>query len=122
PDDDWNDAFRQEVSESAFRFIYDEIFASGGSSVDLLTSASYPATPRIAELLDVDSPDAGWETVAADPGRRAGLLTHPAFLASHGYGDYPSPVLRGVYIMDRVLCSPPSPPPPGIDFRLPDAP
>jgi hypothetical protein len=90
--------------------------------VDLLTSNQYPVTPRIADLLGAESGGSqGWQVVSADASQRAGFLTHPAFLGAYGYGDFPSPVLRGVYVMDRILCAPPSPPPPGVDVTLPEA-
>jgi hypothetical protein len=121
-EDAWTPEFRQELAESAVRFVYDEVFASGASAELLLTSNQYPATSRIAELLGVAATSGeDWQVVSADPERRAGLLTHPAFLGAYGYGDFPSPVLRGVFIMDRILCAPPSPPPPGVDTSLPDA-
>lgn len=43
---------------------------------------------------------------------RSGLLTHPSVLAVHAHADQSSPVKRGAFIRDRVLCTPlPSPPP-----------
>ncbi|MBX2800467.1 MAG: DUF1592 domain-containing protein [Myxococcales bacterium] len=43
--------------------------------------------------------------------QRAGFLTTGAFLASHSHPRQPSPVLRAVFLRDRLLCVP-SPPPP----------
>jgi hypothetical protein len=121
-EDAWTPEFREELAESAVRFVYDEVFKSGASAELLLTSNQYPATSRIAELLGVAATSGeDWQLVSADPERRAGLLTHPAFLGAYGYGDFPSPVLRGVFIMDRILCAPPAPPPPGVDTSLPDS-
>ncbi len=122
-EDDWSQEFRDELAESAVRFVYDEVFASGGGALELLTSNAYPATPRIAELLGAESAgQQGWQVVTTNAEERAGFLTHPAFLGAYGYGDFPSPVLRGVFVMDRLLCAPPSPPPPGVNVTLPDAP
>lgn len=121
-EDDWDAEFRAELSESASRFLFDEVFANGGSSVDLLTSTRYAVTPRIAGLLGLEvGGGQSWQVVDVDPSERSGFLTHPAFLGAYGYGDFPSPVLRGVYVMDRILCAPPSPPPPGVDVTLPSA-
>lgn len=120
-DEWWDESLRAEVLESAVRFTYDQVFATGGTVMDLLTSNQYPATPGVAELLGVEASSQGWGVATTDSNERGGYLMHPAFLAAHGYGDYPSPVLRGVYIMDRILCAPPTPPPPGVVFSLPDA-
>jgi len=122
PEAAWDEGFKNELIESATRFSYEEVFLSGGSSVDLLTSARYPATSRVASLLGETVEGSGWEVVSADPNERAGILTHPAFLGAHGYGEYPSPVLRGVYVMDRILCAPPSPPPGNVNIVLPEPP
>lgn len=122
PEAGWDDGFKHELSESATRFAYEQVFVPGGTGVDLLTSSSYPVTSRIASLLGETVDGSGWEVVTADPGERSGILTHPAFLGAHGYGEYPSPVLRGVYVMDRILCAPPSPPPGDVNIVLPEAP
>lgn len=122
PEAAWDESFKDELIESATRFTYEEVFVPGGSSVDLLTSARYPATSRVASLLGETVEGSGWEVVSADPSQRSGILTHPAFLGAHGYGEYPSPVLRGVYVMDRILCAPPSPPPGDVNIVLPEAP
>ena len=48
---------------------------------------------------------------------RAGVLTMLGFLNSHSKLTHPSPVLRGVFVQERFLCTPP-PPPPGDVPRL----
>lgn len=122
PEAGWDEPFRRELIESALRFTLDEVFFSGGTSADLMTSTRFPATTRVATLLGSDGGSDDYEVVVADPEQRSGFLTHPAFLGAHGYGDYPSPVLRGVYLLDRILCAPPSPPPGNVAIVLPEAP
>jgi hypothetical protein len=119
-EDAWDDGLKAELSESGFRFAYDVVFSRGGTAADLMTSTEFPATARLAELFGVEAPDSVWGTISPAPEQRAGILTHPAFLGAHGYGAYPSPVLRGVFVLDRVLCAPPSPPPGGVSIILPD--
>jgi hypothetical protein len=34
------------------------------------------------------------------------------------YADRTSPVLRGAWVLDRILGTPPSPPPPGVETDL----
>lgn len=119
-DDTWNATLQQELLQSVERFVYDEIFERGGTSADLLTSAALPATPRIARLVGRKAKHTGWKTLEVDARQRAGLLTHPAFLSAHAHVRYPSPVLRGVYVLDRLLCKPPESPPG--NFSLPPPP
>jgi hypothetical protein len=48
---------------------------------------------------------------AALPAERAGVLTRGAFLAGTSHPMHASPVLRGVYVRERLLCLPPLSPP-----------
>ncbi|MEP7313259.1 MAG: DUF1588 domain-containing protein, partial [Pseudomonadota bacterium] len=45
---------------------------------------------------------------------RWGLLGKGAVLLRTSYGDRTSPVLRGAYVLDRLVGTPPTPPPPGV--------
>lgn len=121
PEAGWDEAYRAELVDSAVRFAYREVFGKGGSVSDLLLSTRYPVTAATAPLFGATAGD-GWTVIDADPGERSGILTHPAFLGAHGYGEYGSPVLRGVYVMNRMLCSPPQPPPGNVNIDLPEAP
>lgn len=55
------------------------------------------------------------------PAERAGLLTHPAFLALYAhYERKTSPTFRGLFVRKRILCGVVPPPPPGISTILPE--
>jgi len=51
---------------------------------------------------------------------RGGLLTQASVLKITANGTTTSPVLRGVWIMERILGDPPPPPPPGVPAIEPD--
>jgi hypothetical protein len=51
---------------------------------------------------------------------RGGLLTQGAVLKVTANGTGTSPVLRGAWVMDRILGEPPPPPPPGVPAVEPD--
>jgi hypothetical protein len=57
--------------------------------------------------------------VKLDPSRAAGLLTQGSFLAVHAKANQTSPVHRGKFVREKLLCDPPSPPPPDIVVRPP---
>jgi hypothetical protein len=60
---------------------------------------------------------------SAPPGQRVGLLTHPAFLASHAFAGSGDPVHRGKVVRDNLLCaSLPPPPPEAANIVIPDDP
>jgi len=55
--------------------------------------------------------------------RRGGLLGHGSFLVSQSSGEFAHPIKRAVWILDRLLDSPPAPPPPDVpelDSESPD--
>lgn len=49
-----------------------------------------------------------------------GILTQAAVLKVTANGTVTSPILRGVYVMERLLGDPPSPPPPSVPAVEPD--
>jgi hypothetical protein len=53
-------------------------------------------------------------------GPRGGLMTQAAVLKVTANGTTTSPVLRGAWIMERILGQPPPPPPPGVPAVEPD--
>ena len=55
----------------------------------------------------------------ADP-RRGGLLTMPAVMTVTANGVDTSPIVRGVYVLENILGTPPPPPPPDVEPLSPD--
>jgi hypothetical protein len=51
--------------------------------------------------------------------QRKGLLTQPGFLSYKAMPDGSSPVRRGIFVLEKLLCEPPSPPPAGADITPP---
>lgn len=49
---------------------------------------------------------------------RWGLLGKGAVLMRTSYGDRTSPVLRGAWVLDRIMGTPPTPPPPNVETDL----
>ncbi|MGB0578968.1 MAG: DUF1592 domain-containing protein [Limisphaerales bacterium] len=61
-------------------------------------------------------------TLPADS-RRGGVLGQGSFLLSQSSGEFPHPIKRAVWILDRLLDNPPPPPPPDVpdlDSESPD--
>jgi hypothetical protein len=55
-----------------------------------------------------------------DTSQRGGLLSHGALLTVTSYPGRTSPVLRGKWLLDNILGTPPPPPPPNVPI-LPEA-
>ena len=67
----------------------------------------------------VDSPEISRVALPADA-VRGGLLTQASVLKVSANGTNTSPVVRGVWVMERILGQAPPPPPPGIPGVEPD--
>ena len=64
-----------------------------------------------AELVDSEAIDEEFSKAKLDEGRRAGVLTHPYVLARFAHPEDTSPILRGVFLVRRVLGQALKPPP-----------
>lgn len=100
------------------RFIHELLWTEDGSLQTLFTSRRVWPDPRSAFLY-------GWENVTSPnemtlPEARAGLLMHPGVLAVSSGSRESSPVLRGVYLLEQVLCS--ELPDPPADLVIPPLP
>lgn len=106
----------------------DSMVFGPGTLDSLLTSRDTWVSPLTAELYGATvAPDSPVRTevrrLGADIARvplrqarlpaeqRAGILTTGGFLASHAHPVQPSPVLRGVFIRERLMCVPTPKPP-----------
>lgn len=112
-EDGFDDALRESVKEQGRRFVQTVLFDERGSLKDLWTSPRTFYDASLAPLYNVEAPAEGW--AEQDMADRSGFLTQLTFLASHAHPDKPSPVLRGTFILDRVLCSPVGAPPPNAE-------
>ncbi|MEZ4383315.1 MAG: DUF1592 domain-containing protein [Nannocystaceae bacterium] len=56
---------------------------------------------------------------ASGPERR-GLLALGGWLTATSHADHSSPIRRGRWLSERLLCAPVPPPPPGLEFEPPD--
>lgn len=54
-----------------------------------------------------------------DP-RRGGIFTQPSVMTATANGVDTSPVVRGVWVLENILGTPPSPPPPDVEPLAPD--
>lgn len=106
----WTGTVRESAKEETLLFI-ENTFFDGGTVADLFTSNVAYVDDVMAELYGVPSPAEPWSQTELDPAERAGILSRIAFLAGNAHEANGSPPLRGVYVMERLLCEPrPSPP------------
>jgi hypothetical protein len=115
------DDARGDLLESLHRFL-DEVVWTGGDVKTLLTAPFIYATGKMAPLYGLSVTGTDFVRVDLDPRQRAGLLTQPGLLAMLGKADQSAPILRGVFVRERLLCAPLPPPPPGASTIPPNTP
>lgn len=108
----FNEELRHDFAKEAEDFI-GSILLQDHSVVDLLTSDHTFLNERLARLYDVpDVLGPEFREVTLANKDRAGLLGKAAVLLRTSYGDRTSPVLRGQWVLDKLMATPPAPPPP----------
>jgi hypothetical protein len=104
------EALKQETE-----LFFDSIVREDRSILDLLTADYTFINERIARhygIANVNGPEFRRVTLADE--NRRGLLGHGSILALTSVADRTSPVLRGKWIMEVLLASPPPAPPPNV--------
>jgi hypothetical protein len=99
----------------SFRRFVDDTFWSDGKLSSLFTSPRVYLDATLAPLYGVDAPPPGEFVSVEMPEERAGLLTQPALMALLAHSDQSAPVLRGVFVRERILCLDVAPPPPDVN-------
>jgi hypothetical protein len=107
------------MRQESDRFIA-HLFENGSDMLsDLLTSRASFVNQPLADFYGVPAPGEEWGMVELPESERAGILTRGGFLAGFAHTTNGSPPLRGVAILDRLLCDEPPPPPPTADTSTP---
>ncbi|MCR9165323.1 MAG: DUF1592 domain-containing protein [Nannocystaceae bacterium] len=104
-------AMRIEVEALVDKALFDD--DAGGFEV-LMSSREAYVNASLAELYGVQGPadDESWAWVTLPEEERSGLLTRAAFLSVHAHQRVQSPIYRGVYVLEEILCAELGEPPP----------
>ena len=108
----FNDQLRRDFSSEAEAFV-SSILLEDRSVVDLLTADHTFLNDRLARhygIPNVAGPQ--FRRVTLTEPERFGLLGKAAVLMRTSYADRTSPVLRGAWVLDKLIGTPPTPPPP----------
>jgi hypothetical protein len=110
-DDNLRQAFRQETE-----LLFAEVMREDRSVLDLLRSDHAWLNERLAKHYGVPHVyGTRFRRVPLGPGgERGGLLRHGSVLTVTSYATRTSPVIRGKWVLDNLLGTPPPPPPPDI--------
>lgn len=117
-DEDLRRAFRREME-----LFLDSILREERSVLDLLTASHTFVNERLARHYSIDTVrgDRFRQIQLEDP-RRFGLFGKASVHMVTSYPDRTSPVLRGAWIMEHILATPPASVPAGVETDLTPAP
>jgi hypothetical protein len=122
PDDrlfpDFTDALRDDFATEIELFVA-SVLLENRDVHELLTADWTFVNERLARhygMRGVHGPQ--FRRVGVDDEARRGLLGKGAVLLRTSYGDRTSPVLRGAWVLDKLMGTPPTPPPPGVETNL----
>ncbi len=112
---DYDETLR-EALEHETRLFVDSILREDRSVVELVTARHTFVNERLAEHYGIPNVRGSFfrrvEFAENDP--RGGLLSQGGILTVTSYSTRTSPVLRGKYVLENLLDSPPPPPPPDV--------
>lgn len=111
----FDDGLRQAMRRETELFLAD-LVSGNGSVLDLLDAKHTFLNERMArfyEINGVSGPEFRRVDMSGDP-RGGGILAHASILTISSYSTRTSPVLRGKWIMENLLDSPPPVPPAGV--------
>jgi mono/diheme cytochrome c family protein len=114
----FNAAMRRNF-ETEIRLFLASVLLEDRSVLDLLTADHTFVNDSLArhyEIPGVLGPQ--FRRVTLENENRWGLLGKGAVLLRTSYGDRTSPVLRGAWVLDRIMGTPPAPPPPNVETDL----
>lgn len=115
---EWNAALREDFAAEIEQFVASILLQPVDVRELLAASHSY-LNERLARHYGIDGiygPQ--MRRVELDDPRRFGLLGKGAVQLRTSYGDRTSPVLRGAWVLEKLLGTPPTPPPPGVETNL----
>lgn len=114
-------AIKEAWKRSLLAFVDDVFWSEGGTVRDLFESDRVFLNDTLAPLYGMEDEVTGSAMQPFELEReRSGLLTQPGLMAMLAHPDQSSPIARGVFVRERILCNPVPPPPPSVDNSPPD--
>ena len=118
----WDPALLALMKQETMRFVEHVVFQAGGTLSELLTAPYTFANAKLAEHYGLGSaaPGDALTQVALDPSKRAGLLTQGSLMSLFAHSNQSSPIRRGKFVREQILCEELTPPPDNVDIDLPE--
>ncbi|MDX1647272.1 MAG: DUF1592 domain-containing protein [Longimicrobiales bacterium] len=118
PDSYWFPDFHQQLGDAMRReteLFFTELVRRDGSVFDLYDADYTYLNERLAEHYGIEGVVGDdFRRVRYPDDRRRGLLGHGSIMTLTSHADRTSPELRGKWVMEVLMGTPPPPPPPGV--------
>lgn len=116
----WSETLRASMAEEAHHLLRTHLLGDG-DLLDVLVDDRVWVDAELAALYGLPAPDAGFAEVQAPAEReRSGLLTTAAILTVTGREGVTTPIRRGRFVREALLCH--TMPPPPVDVPMVPAP
>ena len=113
----WDEGLRTAMQAEMHLFLREVLFGDRPVT-DLLAAEFTFANQRLGEHYGWDEAEDLEEQLtqlSPEDGRRGGLLTQAGWLTLTSHPDRTSPIKRGKWILNQLLCQEPPPAPPGVE-------
>jgi hypothetical protein len=118
---DFDESIAADMVVEADRFFQDIVFDGSGNAGELFSSDATFVNGNLASFYGIPNVSgSSFQKVTLDGTRRAGLITLGAPLAQLAKQNQTSPVLRGKFVREQLLCEHLDPPPPNINVMVPE--
>lgn len=111
---EFGDAMKAAMRKET-ELVFGEVLAGTLGLDELMTADHTYVDGVLAEHYGIARPANGFASVSLAGTGRAGLLGHASILSLTSYPARTSPVRRGKFVLEQLLCTPPKPPPPGVE-------
>jgi mono/diheme cytochrome c family protein len=101
---EWSQELALALIEETRRFVAHVVFDGDGRYGTLLAADYTFLNGALAAHYGLPAPPGGEFALADNGPDRAGLLGHAAILANYAHSDQSSPVRRGLFVRERLLC------------------
>ena len=118
PDEYWYPHYTRQLSDAMRReteIFFDYLVKANRPMLELYSADYSFMNERLARHYGIQGVDGTWfRKVNYPDDQRRGILGHGSILTQTSLGNRTSPVLRGKWVVEVLLGTPPPPPPPGI--------
>lgn len=118
----YHDRRLEPLMKEETRLFFQDVLLNNRSIETFVDSDFTYVNRYMADLYGIEGSftDAFQKVKLSPEARRGGVLGHASILTTTSNGVETSPVVRGIWVLENILGTPPAPPPPDVDPLEPD--